>query len=233
MRGNGRSFTQDKTNIKLDDEARESAIRALDLRNCLERYGVTFNAQGFAHCPFHSERTASFKVRGRFWHCFGCNESGELVKFVRKKFGLSYPAALNAICEDFRITTTAPTLADIERLDRLYVERLNCVKRYKSLLDDLDAYTSLYWLAYDIVEYTAQYCGGKTIDNDQYVSAQYALLAAQKALEQAEYDCAQFIKDNPQALQKPSEKPKIHNKVILPPAPKWDNAAPYGDSIPF
>lgn len=222
MTGNGRSFRQGTRAIELEREAKESNIRTLDLRSSLERYGVSFNMQGFAHCPFHKERTASFKVHGRFWHCFGCNESGELVKFVRKKFNLSYYEALDVICRDFGINSTALTIADPERLDRIRVDRYNCNKRYENLVRDLDISTELYWLAYDLLEYTIQFCGGKTIDNDKYVDAHFVLMNAQKALERAEYECAQFVRDNPFVVQKPSQKPRTPIKHILPPAPKWE-----------
>lgn len=221
MKGNGRSFRQGRNNTELEREATESAIHQLDLRTYLEHYGISFNMQGFAHCPFHSERTASFRIRGRFWHCFGCNESGELIKFVRKKFGLNYESAVSAICRDFGINASKPTVADLERLDRVRLAQYNSRRRYLELLNALDIQTSLYWLAYDAVEYTALYYGGKTTENERYVSAYFAYMAAQKALEQAEYCCAQYIKDNPSAAIRPAQKATAASRNTLPPAPKW------------
>lgn len=200
---NGRSFRQGKREAELRHEHVENAVRQLDLRACLEKNGLQFNAQGFAHCPFHTERTASFRVCGRFWHCFGCNESGELVKFYRKKYNLPYSEALNAICRDFRINDSTPTVRDLERLDLVRIEQYNTYRHYQELLRVLDIQTELYWLAYDLVEYAVQFCGGKTLDNDNYVSAQHALIKAQTALEQAEYNCAQYAKEHPQAANRP------------------------------
>lgn len=36
-------------------------------------------------CPFHTEKSGSFTVndRKRFFHCFGCGEHGDVIKFVR------------------------------------------------------------------------------------------------------------------------------------------------------
>lgn len=221
MRDNGKSFKQGKRNLELDRETKEAAIKSMDLRACLERYGVFFNMQGAALCPFHKEKTASFRVNGRFWHCFGCNESGELVKFVRKRFGLRYDDALDTICRDFGINAVAPTIADLERLDGLRLLRYNQSRRYRELLDELDTATKMYWLAYDIREYTIQYCGGMSVDNERFVDAQFAFLVAEKLLEQAEFDVAQYAKENPEAIPKLVQKATHALKRFLPPAPKW------------
>ncbi len=42
--------------------------------------------QHWACCPFHHEKTASFAVNeaDQFYHCFGCKESGDVIKFVQE-----------------------------------------------------------------------------------------------------------------------------------------------------
>lgn len=46
-------------------------------------------------CPFHSEKTPSFHVDGdkRLYYCFGCNASGDSIKFVMEMEKLSYNEA--------------------------------------------------------------------------------------------------------------------------------------------
>lgn len=221
MRGNGKWSKQGQTARELDIAAKESAIKGINLRDALEFYGMQFNMKGEALCPFHKEKTPSFRIKGRFWHCFGCNESGELIKFVRRKFGLNYLAALDAICKDFNFNPSTPTLADLERLDQMRLERYNAIRRYQALLQSLDIQTKLYWLAYDAVEYSAQFYGGKSIENERYVSAQYALNAAYKALEQAQFDCAQYVRESPCVLQKAATNQAAPHRIYLPPAPKY------------
>ena len=52
-------------------------------------------------CPFHSEKSPSFNVRRdrQFFHCFGCQESGDAVAFLMRLEGLTFPQAARALAE--------------------------------------------------------------------------------------------------------------------------------------
>jgi DNA primase len=52
-------------------------------------------------CPFHSEKTPSFHVRRdrQFFHCFGCQESGDAVTFLMRVEGLNFPQAARQLAE--------------------------------------------------------------------------------------------------------------------------------------
>lgn len=60
-------------------------------------------------CPLHHEKTPSFKVdpASGFWHCFGCDEGGDMFGFVMKLDNLSFPEAVRKLAERAGIEVTA------------------------------------------------------------------------------------------------------------------------------
>lgn len=63
----------------------------------LTRKGSTY----WACCPFHHEKTPSFAVneQGQFYHCFGCGETGDVIKFVQKLEGLDFVDAIKNLAD--------------------------------------------------------------------------------------------------------------------------------------
>jgi len=61
----------------------------------LKRAGRSFKGL----CPFHTEKTPSFTVTpdGNFYHCFGCDESGDIYDFLMRIEGLEFPEAVEAL----------------------------------------------------------------------------------------------------------------------------------------
>lgn len=73
------------------------------MHQALELYGIDVNRQGFCVCPFHQEKTASFKVYESSFYCFGCGKSGGIVTFVMGMFDIKFADALKKINEDFSL----------------------------------------------------------------------------------------------------------------------------------
>ena len=80
----------------------EAVKDAVPTRTAAEHYGIEVKRNGMACCPFHDDRTPSMKVDKRF-HCFGCQEDGDVIDFVGKLFDLSPKRAAEKLAEDFGV----------------------------------------------------------------------------------------------------------------------------------
>ena len=57
-------------------------------------YGLQVSRNGMACCPFHDDRHPSMKLNERYFYCFGCGVTGDVIDLVARLFDLSsYEAA--------------------------------------------------------------------------------------------------------------------------------------------
>ena len=77
----------------------------IDTIEVFEYYGLQPNRKGFICCPFHNEKTPSFKVyKGNGgYHCFGCGEHGSVIDFLMRYFDLSFKEAITKLNDDFNL----------------------------------------------------------------------------------------------------------------------------------
>ena len=118
----------------------------------MERYGFSLNRSGFCKCPFHSEKSASFKAYPgqRGYHCFGCGAHGSVIDFVMLYFGLSFKDALAKINEDFSIGLPIGeriSLRQRREMEHRQRERQEERNREQMELERLDGE---YWAAFDL-----------------------------------------------------------------------------------
>lgn len=92
-------------------------------------------------CPFHHEKSPSFKVNPAtgLWHCFGCSEGGDVFNFVEKRENLSFIEAIRYLADRAHIelhesTTTrrgpqkTRVLAALKAANEYFVHELLCSK---------------------------------------------------------------------------------------------------------
>ena len=85
-------------------EVREKAR----IDDVVSQYVTLKNAGGGSQkglCPFHDEKSPSFNVnptRG-FYHCFGCNESGDVISFLMKIDGLTFGETVERLADKYGV----------------------------------------------------------------------------------------------------------------------------------
>ena len=75
-----------------------------------------------ACCPFHKEKTPSFSVSQSkgFYHCFGCGEHGDVIKFVEKYYNLDFQSAVEKLCTQYGITIEETSGPSDKKKDEYY-----------------------------------------------------------------------------------------------------------------
>jgi DNA primase len=85
------------------DRVKEAAdiVEIVSVYTDLQQRGQDY----WGNCPFHDERTPSFKVnpRDKIYYCFGCEASGDVFRFVEEKEGLAFPEAVESLAERYGV----------------------------------------------------------------------------------------------------------------------------------
>ena len=107
-------------------EATVEEVKArIDLADLIASYGIDVRVAGAskkACCPFHHEKTPSFHINETkgFYHCFGCGESGDAIKFVEKMDGLTFIEAVKKLAAQCGVTVEEKVDPEAGRRKRLY-----------------------------------------------------------------------------------------------------------------
>ncbi len=106
-----------------------------DIVETVSRY-VPLELKGgsyWGRCPFHHEKTPSFCVnqREQFYYCFGCHQSGDVIKFIMEIESLDFSDAVKLLAERAKIP-----LPEIRIDDEKIKEEKRKKERLLSLLKD-------------------------------------------------------------------------------------------------
>ncbi len=120
---------------------------ALTMRDVLSRYGFEADRANFICCPFHKEKTPSLRVYAKDFHCFGCHAHGDVITFVQKLFGLTFPETLKKINNDFSLNLFGTKTYDEYRKEQYQQKQLQA--RRERLKAEKTQKEAEYWAAFD------------------------------------------------------------------------------------
>ena len=111
----------------------------IDLADLVASYGIQVKHAGGsakACCPFHHEKTPSFNINMAkgFYHCFGCGESGDAIKFVQKQEGLTFVEAVKKLAEQCGVKIEETEDPNAGRRKRLYALMAELAAFYRRCL---------------------------------------------------------------------------------------------------
>jgi DNA primase len=115
---------------------RVDIVEVIDSRVPLKKKGKEY----WACCPFHSEKSASFSVsqNKQFYHCFGCQQSGNAISFLMEYDHMEFVEAIETLAQTMGIevpyekgqTPSAPT----HSFNPLYESLERCSNYYQTQL---------------------------------------------------------------------------------------------------
>ena len=91
----------------------ELVKQTIHVRDAAEHYGLQVNRSGMCRCPFHDDRHPSMKLNEKYFYCFGCGATGDVIDLVARLFGLSSYEAVQKLAQDFGIDPDKPPAAAV------------------------------------------------------------------------------------------------------------------------
>lgn len=113
-------------------KSKSDIVSTISKHLTLQKKGKTY----WACCPFHYEKTPSFAVNEaeQFYHCYGCGESGDVIKFIQKYENLSFVEAVKYLANEnnIKIPEIEQTTKDLQimRQKEKCYKALNLAKEF-------------------------------------------------------------------------------------------------------
>ena len=87
----------------IPDDVVEQVREAADIVQIIGEY-VNLKRTGADYrgpCPFHQGKHRNFSVspKKRMYYCFVCSEHGDVFRFLQKRLGIEWPAAVKLVGE--------------------------------------------------------------------------------------------------------------------------------------
>lgn len=109
--------------MDFNSDRREQIKSRVTIADVISKYSPSSEIKkDLMHCPFHTEKTASFKIyqNNNSFYCFGCGVGGDQINFVAKMLNLSYYEALKRVDEDFMLNVFAQKISKSVLQKRIY-----------------------------------------------------------------------------------------------------------------
>jgi len=117
--------------------ARSDIVEVISDRILLKKSGANYKGL----CPFHSEKTPSFIVSPakQIFHCFGCNEGGNVYQFVMKIENISFPDSVLLLARKYGINITDQKIKGVNSSQKntLYDVNAMAAEFFQRQLSDL------------------------------------------------------------------------------------------------
>lgn len=104
---------------------------AVTVEDVIKRYHKLGHSKKRTSCPFHNGTHDNLSYNKKTWHCFKCEEKGDVITFVEKLFRLNFMGAVRRIADDFNIhldIESAPEDAQKSALAKLAREAAKAAK---------------------------------------------------------------------------------------------------------
>jgi len=139
-------------------KAAAELVAVVEERTSLRKQG----ARLVGRCPFHEERTPSFSVNPSLglYHCFGCHQGGDVIKFVRDTQGLDFAGAIEWLAERFRVDLEYEDVSPEQAAKRTRRVRL------QELLDDAASFYERALWETEVGSFARDYLKGRAFSEE-------------------------------------------------------------------
>jgi DNA primase len=103
-------------------------IREINISDVVRNY-ITLDSKGSARCPFHAEKSPSFRVNDRkgIFKCFGCGKAGDAIHFVMEMDKLNFIESIEKIASITGVKLQYESVADPEAFEASKKKKLSLI----------------------------------------------------------------------------------------------------------